>query len=196
MSEIRLIIGLGNDGAEYAGTRHNVGFDVIELLAKRFEVKVGKKKFGAALGETELEGKKLILLKPLQYMNNSGQAVATAAGFYRISSDRILVITDDMALEPGSIRIRAKGSAGGHNGLSDIIEKLGTEDFVRLRIGIGKSGRRTGRDYVLARPSENEKIQIAAASEKAVEAVLMWVQLGVEPAMNEFNCKNTEIESQ
>ncbi|NIA17106.1 MAG: aminoacyl-tRNA hydrolase [Planctomycetes bacterium] len=196
MSEIRLIIGLGNDGAEYTGTRHNVGFDVVELLAKRFEIKVRKKKFGAALGEIELEGKKLILLKPLQYMNNSGQAVATAAGFYRISFDRILVITDDMALEPGSIRIRAKGSAGGHNGLSDIIEKLGTEDFARLRIGIGKSPRQIGRDYVLSMPSKDEKIEIAAASFRAVEAVLTWAQLGVELAMNRFNCKNTEIESQ
>ena len=196
MSEIRLIIGLGNDGAEYAGTRHNVGFDVVELLAKKFEVEIRKKKFGAAIGEAELEGKKLILLKPLQYMNNSGQAVATAAGFYKISPDGILVITDDMALEPGSIRIRAKGSAGGHNGLGDVIEKLGTEDFARLRIGIGKSSRQIGRDYVLARPSKNEKIQIAAASLKAVEAILTWVQLGVEPTMNKFNCKNTEIESQ
>ena len=196
MSEIRLIIGLGNDGAEYAGTRHNVGFDVIDLLAKRFEIKDKKKKFGAALGETELESKKLILLKPLQYMNNSGQAAATAAGFYRIPPDRILVITDDMALKPGSIRIRAKGSAGGHNGLSDIIEKLGTEDFARLRIGIGRSTRQTGRDYVLSRPGENEKTRIAAAGLRAVEAVLMWVQLGVEPAMNKFNCKNMEIESQ
>ena len=196
MSEIRLIIGLGNDGKKYIATRHNVGFDVIELLAKKFKVKVNKKKFGAAIGQAELEGRKLILAKPLQYMNNSGQVVATAAGFYRISPKELLVITDDMALEPGKMRIRAKGSAGGHNGLSDIIEKLGTENFTRLRIGIGKSDEKTGRDYVLSRPSEDEKKQIDLTSQKAVEAIIMWAQLGVGPAMNKFNCKSAEIESQ
>ena len=196
MYEIKLIIGLGNDGDRYAGTRHNVGFDVIELLAKRFEVKVKKKKFGAAIGEAELEDKKLILVKPLQYMNNSGQVVATAAGFYKVPPEKLLVITDDMALEPGIMRIRAKGSAGGHNGLGDIIEKLGTENFARLRIGIGRSNGRNDRDYVLSRPGKDEKVQIEATSQEAVEAIIMWAQLGVEPAMNKFNCKNTEIESQ
>ena len=196
MYEIRLIIGLGNDGAKYAGTRHNVGFDVVDLLAKRFEVKVKKKKFGAAVGEIELEDKKLILVKPLRYMNNSGQVVATVAGFYKVPPEKLLVITDDMALEPGRMRIRPKGSAGGHNGLSDIIEKLGAENFVRLRIGIGKNDERTDRDYVLSRPGEDEKTQIEATSRKAVEAILMWAQLGVESAMNKFNSKNIEIESQ
>jgi peptidyl-tRNA hydrolase, PTH1 family len=196
MYEIRLIIGLGNDGAQYAGTRHNVGFGVIELLAKRFEVKVKKKKFGAAVGEAELEDKKLILVKPLQYMNNSGQVVATAVGFYRVPPEKLLIITDDMALEPGRMRIRPKGSAGGHNGLSDIIEKLGTENFARLRIGIGKSNGQSDRDYVLTRPDKDEKKQIEATSQKAVEAILMWARLGVESAMNEFNSKNIKIESQ
>lgn len=196
MSEIKLIIGLGNEGKQYVGTRHNVGFDVVDLLAARFEVKVKKKKFGGAIGEVELDGKKLILVKPMQYMNNSGQVVATAAGFYRVPADEVLVITDDMALEPGRLRVRAKGSAGGHNGLVDIIEKLGTEAFARLRIGIGKSAERIGRDYVLARPSKDEKIEIEAASQKAVEAIIMWAQLGVGPVMNKFNSKNSEIESQ
>ena len=121
-------------------------------------------------------------------MNRSGQVVATAAGFYKLGISDLFVITDDMALEPGRIRIRSKGSAGGHKGLIDIIEKLGTEDIGRLRVGIGQSVGELAEDFVLDRPTETEKPLLDEAIEKAREAVLCWVEYGIEAAMNEFNC--------
>ncbi len=190
MDDIRLIAGLGNPDREYEGTRHNIGFEVVEKLAEKFGVKLKKGKFGAAFGQTVLEDKKLILIKPLQYMNNSGQVLATVAGFYRLEPGQILVITDDLALEPGLIRIRASGSAGGHNGLTDIIVKMGTEDISRLRIGIGDKGQMEKRDYVLARPSAAERKLLNQAVEEAVQAVICWISQGVEAAMTKFNKKN------
>ena len=172
MDDIRLIAGLGNPDKEYQGTRHNIGFEVVESLAEKFGVEVKKGKFGAALGQTIFEDKKLILLKPLTYMNNSGQVIATVAGFYKLTAEQILVITDDMALEPGLIRIRAAGSAGGHNGLADIVEKLGTENFSRLRVGIGEKGQMEGRDYVLSRPSQAERKLLDKAITEATEATV------------------------
>ena len=201
MDEIRLIAGLGNPGLEYQGTRHNVGFEVVDLLAEKLKVRLNKEKFSAAFGQTEFEDKKLILLKPFLFMNNSGQVIATAANFYKLTADKILVITDDMALEPGMIRLRAEGSAGGHNGLADIIEKLGTDQFSRLRIGIGSSGRMTGRDYVLSKPDETERKLIDRAVAEASEAVMVWISAGIETAMNKFNRKlaadnNSELDKQ
>jgi peptidyl-tRNA hydrolase, PTH1 family len=190
MDEIRLIAGLGNPGQEYDGTRHNIGFEVIDKLADKYGVDVSKKNFGGVLGQTALEDKKLILLKPLKYMNNSGQVVATAAGFYKLQPLQILVITDDMALEPGTIRLRASGSAGGHNGLADIIQKLSTVDFARLRVGIGQKGPVIGRDYVLSKPSKDEKQLLNEAVEQAAEAAIFWAQQGVDAAMTKFNKKN------
>jgi len=194
MDEISLIAGLGNPGEEYRRTRHNVGFEVIDKLAERFGAELKKGKFGAVFGQAVFEDKKLILLKPLKYMNNSGQVIATAAGFYKLEPQRILVITDDLALEPGLIRIRASGSAGGHNGLADIIQKLGTENFSRLRVGIGDKGRADGRDYVLSEPSDAEKELLDKAVAEAVEAVVFLLHQGVDAAMTKFNRKNTSKE--
>jgi PTH1 family peptidyl-tRNA hydrolase len=201
MDEIRLIAGLGNPGLEYQGTRHNVGFEVVDLLAEKLKVRLNKEKFSAAFGQAEFGDKKLILLKPFLFMNNSGQVVAVAANFYKLTADKILVITDDMALEPGMIRLRAEGSAGGHNGLTDIIEKLGTDQFSRLRIGIGSSGQMAGRDYVLSKPDETEKKLIDRAVAEASEAVMVWISAGIETAMNKFNRKlaadnNSELDKQ
>ena len=123
MAEVKIIVGLGNCGREYDGTRHNAGFEVVDLLAERLGVEVKKKKFGGIIGEGFFDEGKVLLLKPQQYMNRSGQVVATVAGFYKVNNEDIIVVTDDMALEPGRIRLRAKGSAGGHNGLQDIISK-------------------------------------------------------------------------
>jgi PTH1 family peptidyl-tRNA hydrolase len=190
MDDIRLIAGLGNPDKEYQGTRHNIGFEVVESLAEKLGVEVKKEKFGAALGQTIFEDKKLILLKPLTYMNNSGQVIATVAGFYKLTAEQILVITDDMALEPGLIRIRAAGSAGGHNGLADIVEKLGTENFSRLRVGIGEKGQMEGRDYVLSRPSQAEKELLDKAVAEAVKAVVFWIHHGADATMTKFNKKN------
>jgi PTH1 family peptidyl-tRNA hydrolase len=184
---MKMIVGLGNPGSEYDGTRHNIGFDVVELLAESLGIKVKKRKFGARFGEVEFEDKKLILLKPQQYMNRSGQAVATATGFYKMPIPDMLVITDDMALETGRIRLRAKGSAGGHNGLKDIIEKLGTDSFARLRVGIGQPEYTQAYDYVLSKIPREQKEIMAEAVERAKNACLCWLRNGIESAMNEYN---------
>ena len=184
---LKMVIGLGNPGRSYAGTRHNIGFEVVEAVAGELGVKVKKRRFGGLTGEAEVDGTKLMLMKPQKYMNRSGQVVATAVGFYKLKLDNILVVTDDMALEPGRIRIRRKGSSGGHNGLADIISKLGSEEFGRLRVGIGNSGDNVGRDYVLSRACGQEREELKQAVEKASEAVLCWVKDGIDSAMNKYN---------
>ena len=186
MSDMKLVAGLGNPGGDYAGTRHNIGFRVMDLLAETLAIEVRKRKFGARFGVGEFAHKKLIVLKPWQFMNRSGQAVATAAGFYKLNVADLLVVTDDMDLEPGRIRIRAKGSAGGHNGLADIIEKLGTHEFARCRIGIGRSRERDAVDFVLDKPTEAERLLLDAAIERARDAVLCWIEYGIETAMNQY----------
>ena len=132
-ASMKLIVGLGNPGNQYDQTRHNVGFMVIDAIAERFGVRVRRSKFNGLFEEINVEGTKVLLLKPQQYMNRSGHAVATAAGFYKLDPTDILVVTDDMALEVGRIRLRAKGSAGGHNGLKDIIVRLGSQSLFFLR---------------------------------------------------------------
>ncbi len=191
MNEIKLIAGLGNPGLEYKGTRHNVGFEVVDLLAKRLNVEMNREKFSATFGQAEFEDKKLILIKPMMFMNNSGQVITAVINFYKLTAGDVLVITDDMALEPGMIRLRAAGSAGGHNGLSDIVEKLGTDKFGRLRIGIGSRGRAVGSDYVLSKPLESEREQIDNAMAEAADAVMLWITQGVEAAMSKFNRRLT-----
>jgi PTH1 family peptidyl-tRNA hydrolase len=193
MSNTKMVVGLGNPGKEYADTRHNTGFRVIDALAEALEIKVKKRKFGARFGTGEFSSEKLILLKPWTFMNRSGQAVATAIGFYKLALSDLLVVTDDLALEPGRIRLRPKGSAGGHNGLADIIEKLATNEFARCRIGIGSGGEAAWQsqvDYVLSRPSEKQKPLLDEAIVKAKDAVLCWVEYDIETAMNRFNSSN------
>jgi len=182
-----MVVGLGNPGRKYARTRHNIGFRVIDSLAETLKIKIRKRKFGARFEMSEFEDKNLILLKPWQFVNQSGQAVATAVGFYRLALSDLLVIIDDMALSPGKIRLRQKGSAGGHNGLADIIEKLASENVARLRIGIGQSGRQQDYDYVLDKPTDNEKLSLDEAIEKARDAAICWLQYGIQTAMNKFN---------
>ena len=182
-----MVVGLGNPGSEYEQSLHNIGCEVLDLVGKELNIDVKKKKFGACFGSGEFEGKKLILLKPWLYMNRSGQAVATAAGFYKLALSDVLVISDDMALEPGRIRLRAKGTAGGHNGLADIIEKLGSNEFGRLRIGIGQDSRIDAYDYVLGKFTEEQKPLMAEGKVKAKKAVLCWLENGIDAAMNEFN---------
>jgi len=184
---VKMVVGLGNPGKKYVDTRHNAGFRVIDSLAEVLKIDVKKKRFGVYLGEGEFAGKKLILLKPRRFMNRSGQVVAAAIGFCRLGLSDLLVVTDDMALSLGRIRIRAKGSAGGHNGLADIIEKLGTESIGRLRIGIGQCGDEAAEDYVLDKPTEAEKPLLDEGMERAREAVLYWIEYGIEAAMNKFN---------
>ena len=187
MAEMKLIVGLGNPGKEYKGTRHNVGFEVVDLLTEVLGTDVKKRKFGARFGEGEYAGTKVLLLKPWRYMNRSGEVVATAVGFYRLSVGDVLVVSDDMWLEPGRIRVRAKGSSGGHNGLVDVLEKLGTDEVVRLRIGIGQSDEADSVDYVLGRPSKEQRALIADGIGRAKEAALCWVKNGVDETMARFN---------
>ncbi|MEA3226819.1 MAG: aminoacyl-tRNA hydrolase [Planctomycetota bacterium] len=187
MGDTKMVVGLGNPGDRYVDTRHNMGFMVVDLLAEELKIEVKKSKFGARFGSGEFAGKKLILLKPWQFMNCSGQAVATATGFYRLDVDDLLVVSDDLDLEPGRIRLRAKGSAGGHNGLADIAQKLSTNEFARCRVGIGRSDRQESVSYVLERPTKDEKPLLATAIERARDAVFCWIEYGIETAMNKFN---------
>ena len=191
-SDVLMIVGLGNPGKEYERTRHNIGFDVIDAFARQYGIEVKKKKFGGLVGDGMVGCKKVLLVKPQKYMNLSGQVVATAVGFYRLSIDNIIVVTDDMALEPGRIRLRSKGSAGGHNGLSDIKNKLASRDFARLRVGIGRNEYIAARDYVLGKPTSEEKELIDDAVKRAKEALFCWVNEGIEPAMNKYNVRKNE----
>ena len=187
MAEVRLVVGLGNPGAEYAETRHNLGFKVIEALDEILGIEVARRRFSARIGEGQHGGKKVILMKPWKFMNCSGESVAAAVGFYKLDLVKLMVITDDRALEPGTIRIRAKGSAGGHNGLADIVEKLGTQEFARCRIGIGQCPSAMAVGYVLGRPGPQEKPLLNEAILKARDAMLCWLQYGLEKAMTDFN---------
>jgi PTH1 family peptidyl-tRNA hydrolase len=187
MAEVKLVVGLGNPGPEYAETRHNMGFKVIEALEEALGIEVKQRKFGARLGTGSYAGAQVILMKPWKMMNRSGECVATAVGFYKLDLRHLLVVSDDRALEPGVIRIRAKGSAGGHNGLADIIEKLGTNEFARCRIGIGQCPGAEAVGYVLGRPAPQARPLLNEAIQRARDAVLCWLAFGLDRAMNEFN---------
>lgn len=192
MSDIRLIAGLGNPGKRYENTRHNVGFMAVDLLIQKLGLDLNQKKFSSVFAQTQYKDKKLILLQPQEYMNRSGLAIATVKGFYKIQDAEMLVLTDDLALEPGVIRIKPQGSAGGHNGLKDIIEKIGTNQFPRLRIGIGQSTFADSKDYVLGRISPEQADDIKNAIERAVEAIFCWLDEDIDSVMNRFNVKNNQ----
>jgi PTH1 family peptidyl-tRNA hydrolase len=184
---MKMIVGLGNPDKKYAETRHNVGFKVIDILGGVLGIEVNKNSFGGQLGKGEYAGSHVLLLKPMQYMNRSGQPVADAMGFYKIDINDVLVVLDDMWLEPGQIRLRAKGSAGGHNGLADVVEKLGTEDVPRLRVGIGQC--RTGEavGYVLSEPGPIEAEQVKQGIDRARDAAICWLSEGIDAAMTKHN---------
>ena len=194
-ASMKLIAGLGNPGNEYEGTRHNIGFMILDTLAEHFGTKIRQRKFNALVEEVYADNTKLLLVKPQQYMNRSGHAIATAAGFYKLAPLDVLIVTDDMALDVGRIRLRAKGSAGGHNGLKDIIARLGSDNFPRLRVGIGDSGRIDSADYVLSRFSADERMTIDKAVQTAVEAILCWFRDGIDIAMTRYNARPDSEES-
>ena len=190
---MKLIAGLGNPGREYEATRHNVGYDVLDRLARRYAVdQVARSKFHGAVVDASIDEHRVMLLKPTSYMNRSGQAVSEAVGFYKLDpAADLLVIVDDTALACGLIRLRAEGGSGGHNGLADIEQRLGNDQYPRLRIGIDSSGEIPGPNYVLGRFRPEQREQIEPALEEAVEAAACWVANGTIETMNRFNRRQT-----
>ena len=183
-----LIIGLGNPEEEYSKTRHNMGFNTINKIAEQYSIKINKKKFQGLYEITTIEDKKVILVKPQTYMNLSGNCVKEIADFYKVSPEKILVIYDDMDIEPGKIKIRKKGSSGGHNGMKSIIQMIGTEEFPRIRIGIGRPKHNGDEiNYVIGAIPEEETSKLNEGVEKAREAVIEILKNGIDSAMNKLN---------
>jgi PTH1 family peptidyl-tRNA hydrolase len=187
-----LIAGLGNPGKRYERTRHNVGFMVVDELAKRLKGDGKLRRFEAEITERSTKVGRLILLKPQTFMNSSGNAVAPAVRWYKVPWDHVLVVYDDLDLPFGRIRLRPSGSSGGHNGMESIIKSLGTEDFPRLRLGIGRTGRSGTIGYVLSRFSREEEKQLKDYVRRAADAALRWHCEGIDVAMNEFNRQSTD----
>ncbi len=183
-----LIAGLGNPGQKYENTRHNMGFRAVELLAEQKSVKLNKVKFKAAYNLMEFAGTRCLVMKPQTYMNLSGEAVREAAQFYKILPERVLVIYDDVSLPVGKLRIRPTGSAGGHNGIKNIIAHLGTQDFPRIKIGTGSPGEEGNMiSWVIGVPSQKEREALFEAFQRAVQAAECIIEHGCQRAMNDFN---------
>jgi PTH1 family peptidyl-tRNA hydrolase len=185
-----LIAGLGNPGRQYAATRHNIGFMVVERLAARWHRACAlEKKFQARLARLERDGRKVILAQPQTFMNASGDAVGAVARFYQLPPERLVVVVDDADLPLGHLRMRPEGSSGGHHGLESIEQQLGTRGYPRLRLGIGRRSEdhREIADYVLSRFEAAERETVEAVLDRAVRQVECWLERGIERAMNEFN---------
>lgn len=186
-----LIVGLGNPGRQYEATRHNMGFDTVDCLIEKHNVPQGGVKFNAMYGKGIIGGDKAILMKPLSFMNLSGGPVRDMVNFFKIDPEKeLIVISDDIDLEPGQLRIRKQGSAGGHNGLKDIIQKLGTQNFVRIKIGVGAKPQGWDlADHVLSRFPDSERKLVDEAIREAADAVEKIIAQGSDAAMNEYNRK-------
>ncbi|MFR8331141.1 MAG: aminoacyl-tRNA hydrolase [Oscillospiraceae bacterium] len=184
-----LIVGLGNPGRQYDRTRHNAGFRAMEALARRLGCPLDRVKFQGRMGQCAHGGQKLVLLLPQTFMNLSGNALAEAVRFYRLPPERVLVLCDDISLEPGRLRVRGSGSAGGHNGLKSIIARLGSQDFPRVKIGVGAKPHPDYdlADWVLSTFSQQEEKALALIWDQAGEAALAVLTLGVEQAASRFN---------
>ena len=186
-----LIVGLGNPGRQYEATRHNMGFDVIDKLVEEYNVPQSGVKFNAMYGKGRIGGQPVILMKPLSYMNLSGGPVRDMANYFKIDPEtEMIVIYDDIDLEPGQLRIRKKGSAGGHNGIKHIIQQLGTQTFVRIKVGVGAKPKGWDlADHVLGRFSTEDRKLVDEAIAKAAKAVDIIISQGTDAAMNEYNRK-------
>jgi peptidyl-tRNA hydrolase, PTH1 family len=190
MENLHLIVGLGNPGEDYAGTRHNAGFLLVETLASRWRAKwTMEKKFQSRVARVEWDGRKLLLCQPQTYMNASGEAVGALIGFFRVPAGKLMVVVDDADLPLGEIRLRARGSSGGHHGLESIGQRLATQEFARLRIGIGRatSDARQITDYVLGKFGAGETKLLERILTRAGDQVECWLTVGIENAMNQFN---------
>ena len=184
-----LIAGLGNPTAKYEHTRHNAGFDVIDVLAEKYNIKVTEKKHRALCGTGIIGGQKVMLAKPQTFMNLSGESIAAILSFYKLDpASRLIVIYDDINLAPGKLRIRKKGSAGGHNGIKNIIACTGTQEFMRIRVGVGEKPQDWDLvDYVLSRFSREERAAVEEAMKDAADAAELMVQGQADAAMNKYN---------
>jgi PTH1 family peptidyl-tRNA hydrolase len=183
---MKVIVGLGNPGPRYKDTRHNVGFQTLEELARRHPVQRQESRFDAIIAHLQIKQEKVFLLKPLTYMNLSGKAVRALIAYYKIDLKDIIVIYDDLDLPVGNLRIRSAGGTGGHRGMTSLVENLGTREFARIRIGIGRPPHEAI-DWVLGRFSPEEKPLISNAVARAADAVETWIANGIEKAMNEYN---------
>lgn len=193
---MKLIVGLGNPGREYRDTRHNVGFMVVDALADRWRVSdAWRERFGALQIKTTVGDAPVVIAKPLTFMNHSGQAVSAIAGFFKIEPADVLVIVDEAALPLGRLRARREGGAGGHNGLKSLIQHLGTQNFPRMRVGVGRGA--DGRDlsdHVLGRFEPSERETVSAAVLRAADATEMFISDGIERVMNAFNAAQDTAE--
>ena len=188
-SEAWLIVGLGNPGKDYTRSRHNAGFRALDILARKLGCKVDKGKFQGLYGQCNYSGRKLLLLKPMTYMNLSGRSVLQLSAYFNIPPQRIIVLFDDISLEPGRLRVRADGSAGGHNGIKSIIAEVGSQDFPRVKIGVGGKAHpdQNLADHVLSHFSSGEEKALASALDRAVDAALCIIDHGVPEAANRYN---------
>ena len=188
-NETWLIVGLGNPGREYERTRHNAGFRALDILADKLGCKVDKLKFQGLYGQVNYRGKKLLLLKPQTFMNLSGRSVLQLSAFFRVPPKNIIVMFDDISLDPGRLRVRADGSAGGHNGIKSIIQELGSQEFPRVKIGVGAKPHPDFdlADWVLSGFTAQEEKALQPALERAAEAALAVMEYGVPEAANRFN---------
>ncbi len=183
-----LIVGLGNPEPEYSKTRHNMGFDVINKIAKKYEIELTRTKFNGIYGSGIIEGEKVILLKPQTFMNLSGQSIKQFVDFYKIPLENVLIIYDDMDVEIGSIKLRKKGGPGTHNGAKSVVHELVSEDFPRIRVGIGRPvDEYDAIDYVIGQVEDEVYEKLEAGIQKAAEAVVQYLKSGIDMAMNKFN---------
>jgi PTH1 family peptidyl-tRNA hydrolase len=188
---MKIVVGLGNPGKRYAGTRHNVGFDVIDVLARSPRAGGFQERFGAEVAELIEDAGKVLLVKPQTFMNLSGRAVRQLVDFYQVPVEELLVVCDDINLPVGKLRARARGTHGGHKGLKDIQNHLATTEYARLRIGVGAPEQVDAADYVLARFRPSEQAIVDEAILRAVQAVAVWLHQGIEACMNEFNANKS-----
>jgi peptidyl-tRNA hydrolase, PTH1 family len=190
---MKILIGLGNPGKKYRYSRHNLGFLVIDKISEEKKIRIGKKRFNSSIGESKIFREKVLLVKPLTFMNRSGQAVKSLARQTKADLNDMLIICDDVNLSCGSIRIKPSGSAGGHKGLKSIIEDLETDSYPRLRIGIGTQSQIKGdlSSYVLRPAGRREKKAIEESLLKAKEACYLWLKEGLQACMNRFNIKDS-----
>ena len=184
-----IVVGIGNPGRKYAGTRHNVGFEVVDKLALRHGFDSWRRRFHSRAAEGRIAGVKALLMKPETYVNESGRAVQEAAAWCRVMPHDVMVVCDDFNLALGQLRVRGKGRSGGHNGLESIVTRIGTEAVPRLRVGIGSENKCDDRDFVLSRFAVDERLVVDEVVDRAASAVETWLQSGLEECQNVYNVK-------